>query len=54
LVALILTFGPISGTHFNPAVTLANAMEGGLAWTQALGYLFAQIAGGVVGRLQLI
>ena len=32
LVALILTFGPISGAHFNPAVTLADASQGGLAW----------------------
>ena len=31
LVALILTFGPISGAHFNPVVTLADAMEGGVA-----------------------
>lgn len=51
LVALILTFGPISGAHFNPAVTLADAMEGGLAWTQASGYLLAQIAGGAVGTV---
>jgi glycerol uptake facilitator-like aquaporin len=51
LVALILTFGPISGAHFNPAVTLADAMEGGLAWTQASGYLFAQIVGGVLGTV---
>ena len=32
LVTLILTFGPISGAHFNPAVTLADASQGGLAW----------------------
>ena len=32
LVALILTFGPISGAHFNPAVTLADASQGGLPW----------------------
>jgi len=51
LVALILTFGPISGAHFNPAVTLADAMEGGLAWTEASGYLFAQILGGLVGTV---
>ena len=31
LVALILTFGPISGAHFNPVVSLADAMEGGLS-----------------------
>jgi glycerol uptake facilitator-like aquaporin len=32
LVALILAFGPISGGHFNPAVTLADASQGGVAW----------------------
>jgi glycerol uptake facilitator-like aquaporin len=32
LVALILTFGPISGAHFNPAVTLADASQGGISW----------------------
>ena len=32
LVVLILTFGPISGAHFNPAVTLATALEGSIAW----------------------
>jgi glycerol uptake facilitator-like aquaporin len=49
LVALILTFGPISGAHFNPAVTLADAMEGGLTWAQGSGYIGAQILGGVTG-----
>jgi len=49
LVALILTFGPISGAHFNPAVTLADASQGGLAWREAPGYLAAQIAGAFVG-----
>jgi glycerol uptake facilitator-like aquaporin len=34
LVALILAFGPISGAHFNPAVTLADASQGGLAWRE--------------------
>ncbi len=37
LVALILTFGPISGAHFNPAVTLADASQGGLASVRLLG-----------------
>src|SRR5262245_7540366 len=37
LVALILTFGPISGAHFNPAVTLADASQGGLPWKDFLG-----------------
>jgi glycerol uptake facilitator-like aquaporin len=51
LVALILTFGPISGAHFNPAVTLADAMEGGLAWRPASTYIIAQILGGVGGTI---
>src|SRR5881227_2353167 len=49
LVALILTFGPISGAHLNPAVTLADALEHGLPWTEAAGYISAQCAGGIVG-----
>jgi glycerol uptake facilitator-like aquaporin len=49
LVALILAFGPISGAHFNPAVTLADAWQGGLAWREAPGYLAAQIAGAFGG-----
>src|SRR5258707_13070149 len=49
LVALILTFGPISGAHFNPAVTLADASQGGLAWREAPAYLAAQIAGAFAG-----
>jgi glycerol uptake facilitator-like aquaporin len=49
LVALILTFGPISGAHFNPAVTLADASQGGLAWREVPGYLVAQIAGAFAG-----
>lgn len=49
LIALILTFGPISGAHFNPAVTLADAWQGGLAWREVPGYLAAQIVGAYVG-----
>jgi glycerol uptake facilitator-like aquaporin len=49
LVALILTFGPISGAHFNPAVTLADASQGGTAWREAPAYILAQIAGAFVG-----
>ncbi len=49
LVALILTFGPISGAHFNPAVTLADASQGGLPWREVPGYIGAQIAGAFVG-----
>lgn len=49
LVALILTFGPVSGGHFNPAVTLADAWQGGVAWRQVPGYVIAQIAGAFIG-----
>src|SRR6266850_7744130 len=49
LVALILTFGPISGAHFNPAVTLADAAQGGTPWKEVPAYIMAQIAGAVCG-----
>jgi glycerol uptake facilitator-like aquaporin len=49
LVTLIITFGPISGAHFNPAVTLADASQGGLAWREAPVYLVAQVAGAFAG-----
>jgi len=49
LVALILTFGSTSGAHFNPAVTLADAMVGGLAWREVPGYLAAQVVGAFGG-----
>lgn len=49
LVALILTFGPISGAHFNPAVTLADAWLGGVAWSDVLPYVGAQVAGAFAG-----
>jgi glycerol uptake facilitator-like aquaporin len=49
LVALILTFGSISGAHFNPAVTLADASQGGLPWSDVPSYVAAQVAGGFVG-----
>ena len=49
LVALILTFGPISGAHFNPAVTVADASLGGLPWKEAPAYISAQLAGALVG-----
>jgi glycerol uptake facilitator-like aquaporin len=51
LVALILTFGPISGAHFNPVVTLADAWEGGLQWRESSHYIWAQIVGGIVGAV---
>jgi len=51
LVALILAFGPISGAHLNPAVSIADALEGGLAWSEACAYIFAQVCGGVGGTV---
>jgi glycerol uptake facilitator-like aquaporin len=51
LVALILTFGPISGAHFNPAVTLADALEGGVTWIEASEYICVQILGGISGAV---
>ena len=49
LVALILTFGPISGAHFNPVVSLADASLGGLPWRNVPAYAAAQVAGAAVG-----
>jgi glycerol uptake facilitator-like aquaporin len=49
LVALILAFGPVSGAHFNPAITIADAWQGGLAWRDVPGYVVAQIAGAFAG-----
>src|SRR5580704_12620033 len=51
LVALILTFGPISGAHLNPAVTIADALEKGISWREASQYICVQIIGGVTGTL---
>jgi glycerol uptake facilitator-like aquaporin len=51
LVALILTFGPISGAHLNPAVTLADALEHGIAWPDAAAYILVQCVGGVAGAI---
>lgn len=51
LVVLILTFGPISGGHFNPVVTVMDALERGLAWSETPHYVAAQIAGGVGGTI---
>ena len=49
LVALILTFGPISGAHLNPAVTLADAWQHGISWRQVPAYVLAQVGGAFVG-----
>jgi glycerol uptake facilitator-like aquaporin len=49
LVVLILVFGPLSGAHFNPAVTLAFALRDGLPWSTAVAYIIAQVLGGIAG-----
>lgn len=49
LVALILTFGPISGAHLNPAVSVADASQGGLRWREAPPYVAAQVIGAIAG-----
>jgi glycerol uptake facilitator-like aquaporin len=49
LVALISAFGPISGAHFNPVVTLADASQGGLPWREVPGYIAAQVVGAFIG-----
>lgn len=49
LVVLILVFGPLSGAHFNPTVSAAFALCGGLSWTIAALYIGAQILGGLTG-----
>ena len=51
LVALILTFGPISGAHLNPAVTLSEAIQRGIFWSEAVAYIAAQCAGGIAGAI---
>jgi len=51
LVVLILTFGPISGAHFNPVVTLADALEGGIPWAETSPYILAQVSGGIGGAI---
>src|SRR6185503_11122700 len=49
LVALILTFGSISGAHFNPAVTLCDAWQRGLPWRAVPAYVVAQVVGAFAG-----
>jgi glycerol uptake facilitator-like aquaporin len=51
LFTIILMFGPVSGGHFNPVVSLADACFGGIRWRDALAYLPAQVAGCVLGAL---
>lgn len=49
LATLIVTFGPVSGAHFNPAVTLVDAVFGGLRARMAVAYVVAQLVGAVIG-----
>jgi glycerol uptake facilitator-like aquaporin len=49
LVTLIFTFAPISGAHFNPAVSIAAAIEGGFPWRRVPGYIGAQLVGAITG-----
>jgi glycerol uptake facilitator-like aquaporin len=49
LVTLIFTFGAVSGAHFNPAVTLADASQGGMRWRDVPGYIAVQAAGAMLG-----
>jgi glycerol uptake facilitator-like aquaporin len=49
LVVLIQIFGPISGAHFNPAVTLAFMLRRELPWPTVGAYIVCQVAGGIVG-----
>jgi glycerol uptake facilitator-like aquaporin len=49
LAVLILVFGPLSGAHFNPAVTIGFALRGQLPWSEAALYIAAQLLGGLIG-----
>ncbi len=49
LVALIFTFGSVSGAHFNPVVSFADASQGGLRWSEAAAYAVAQVLGAFAG-----
>jgi arsenate reductase len=51
LFAIILMFGPVSGGHFNPVVSLADASFGGISWRDALAYAPVQVAGCVLGAV---
>lgn len=51
LAALILGFGPISGGHFNPSVTIADASQKGILWFEVPAYIGAQISGGIAGTM---
>jgi glycerol uptake facilitator-like aquaporin len=49
LAALILTFGSVSGAHFNPVVSIVDASQGGLRWKDLPAYVLAQVLGAVLG-----
>jgi glycerol uptake facilitator-like aquaporin len=49
LICLIAALGPISGAHFNPAVTVADAVRGGMSWSDVPFYVAAQVVGGAMG-----
>lgn len=51
LVALILTFGPVSGAHFNPAVSICDAVAGGIGWRSCALYIVAQFSGAILGTV---
>ena len=51
LVTLIFTFGGVSGAHFNPVVSVADAFSGGITRVEILGYCLAQAAGGIAGTI---
>jgi len=51
LFTIILMFGPVSGGHFNPVVSLVDASFGGLRWHEALAYIPAQVAGCIAGAI---
>jgi glycerol uptake facilitator-like aquaporin len=51
LVTLILTFGPISGAHFNPVVSFANALDRAMSWPETLAYIIVQCIGGIIGTV---
>jgi len=54
IVAAAYTWGPISGGHFNPAVTLGLAAAGRFPWKDSIGYIVAQIVGGAVGTSLIV
>jgi aquaporin Z len=54
IASMIYVFGEISGTHINPAVTFALALNGNLTWTKAVFYWIAQFVGGIIAAAALL